>query len=37
MQDVIKDIKHIEDDLQNVERKCEKVNCAALYDGKFEY
>ena len=32
MQDVINDIKVIEEDLENVERKCEKVNCNALYD-----
>jgi hypothetical protein len=32
MQDVINDIKAIEEDLENVEQKCEKVNCSALYD-----
>jgi len=32
MQDVIQDIKVIEEDLENVEKKCEKVNCNALYD-----
>ena len=32
MQDVINDIKVIEEDLENVEKKCEKVNCGALYD-----
>ena len=32
MQDVFNDIKVIEENLQNVEQKCEKVNCAALYD-----
>jgi hypothetical protein len=32
MQDVIQDIKVIEEDLENVEKKCEKVNCYALYD-----
>ena len=32
MQDVIQDIKVIEEDLENVEKKCEKVNCSALYD-----
>jgi hypothetical protein len=32
MQDVIHDIKIIEEDLENVEKKCEKVNCNALYD-----
>ena len=25
-------IKVIEEDLENVEKKCEKVNCMALYD-----
>ena len=34
MQDVIQDIKVIEEDLENVEKKCEKVNCNALYDAK---
>ena len=32
MQDVMNDIKVIEEDLQNVVQKCEKVNCTALYD-----
>jgi len=32
MQDVIQDIKVIEEDLENVEKKCEQVNCYALYD-----
>jgi hypothetical protein len=32
MQDVIQDIKVIEEDLETVEKKCEKVNCNALYD-----
>ena len=32
MLDVMNDIKVIEEDLQNVEPKCEKVNCIALYD-----
>jgi len=32
MENVINDIKVIEEDLQNVEQKCEKVNCTALYD-----
>ncbi len=32
MQDVINDIKVIEEDLENVEKKCEKINCGALYD-----
>ena len=32
MQDVMNDIKVIEEDLQSVEQKCEKVNCNALYD-----
>ena len=32
MQDVIQDIKVIEEDLENVEKKCEKVNCNAQYD-----
>ena len=27
MQDVINDIKVIEEDLENVEKKCENVNC----------
>ena len=32
MQDVIQDIKVIEEDLENFEKKIEKVNCNALYD-----
>jgi len=32
MENVINDIKVIEEDLENVEQKCEKVNCSALYD-----
>jgi len=32
MENVINDIKVIEEDLENVEQKCEKVNCMALYD-----
>jgi len=32
MEDVIHDIKVIEEDIENVEQKCEKVNCYALYD-----
>ena len=32
MQDVMNDIKVIEEDLQNVEQKWEKANCTALYD-----
>ena len=32
MQVVIHDIKVIEEDIENVEQKCEKVNCYALYD-----
>ena len=32
MQDVINDIKIIEEDFKNVEKKCEKVNCGALHD-----
>ena len=31
MQDVINDLKTIEEDFENVENKCEKVNCGALY------
>jgi len=31
-ENVINDIKVIEEDLENVEKKCEKVNCMALYD-----
>ena len=29
---VIHDIKVIEENIENEERKCEKVNCYALYD-----
>ena len=32
MQDVIHDIQVIEEDVKDVEQKCEKVNCGALYD-----
>jgi hypothetical protein len=32
MQDVISDIKVIEEDLENIEQKCKKDNCSALYD-----
>ena len=32
MENVISDIKVIEEDIENVEKKCEKVNCMALYD-----
>ena len=32
MENVIDNMKVIEDDLENVEKKCEKINCAALYD-----
>jgi hypothetical protein len=32
MQDVIHDIKVIEEDVEDVERKCRKVNCMAVYD-----
>ena len=32
MLNVISDIKVIEEDFENVEKKCEKVNCNALYD-----
>jgi hypothetical protein len=32
MHDVINDIKLIEDGLENVEKKCEKVTCATVYD-----
>ena len=31
-ENVINDIKVIEEDLENVEKKCEKVNCNALFD-----
>ncbi len=29
-------IKLIEDDSEKVEKKCEKVNCAVLYDATFD-
>ncbi len=32
MQDVIHDIQVIEEDVADVEQKCEKVNCTALCD-----
>ena len=32
MQDVIHDIQVIEEDVRDVEQKCEKVNCMAVYD-----
>ena len=32
MQDVIHDIQVIEADVKDVEQKCEKVNCMAVYD-----
>ncbi len=32
MEDVIHDLKVIEEDIENVEQKREKVNCNALYD-----
>ncbi len=32
MQDVIHDIKVIEEYLENVEKKCRKIDCVALYD-----
>jgi hypothetical protein len=32
MENVINDIKLIEEDLENVEKKCEKVNCNAIYE-----
>ncbi len=32
MENVINDIKLIEEDLENVEKKCEKVNCDAIYE-----
>ncbi len=32
MEDVIHDLKVIEEDIENVEQKCEEVNCNALYD-----
>jgi len=32
MEDVIHDIQFIEEDVKDVEQKCKKVNCYALYD-----
>ena len=32
MDNVIHDIKVIEEDIVNVENKCEKINCIAIYD-----
>ena len=32
MENVINDIKVIEEDLENVEKKCGKINCNALYE-----
>ncbi len=32
MDDVITDIKVIEEDVKDVEQKCEKINCGAIYD-----
>ena len=32
MEDVIHDIQVIEEDVKDVEQKCKKVNCNALYD-----
>jgi hypothetical protein len=32
MQDVIHDLQVIEQDVIDVEQKCEKVNCKAFYD-----
>jgi hypothetical protein len=32
MQDVIHDIQVIEEDVKDVEQKCRKVNCGALYE-----
>ena len=32
MQNVNNDIKVIEDDLENVEEKCEKIDCKAIYE-----
>ncbi len=29
--DVINDIKVIEEDLENIEKKCGKINCTAIY------
>ena len=30
--DVVSDIEVIESDVNDVEQKCEKVNCSAIYD-----
>ena len=30
--DVVSDIEVIESDVRDVEQKCEKVNCGAIYD-----
>lgn len=32
MDDVISDIKVIEEDVKDVEQKCKKINCGVLYD-----
>ncbi len=32
MEDVIHDIQVIREDVKDVEQKCKKVNCYALYD-----
>ena len=32
MENVMHDIKIIEEDVENVEKKCEKVDCNAVYD-----
>ncbi len=32
MEDVIHDIQVIEEDVKDIEQKCKKVNCYALYD-----
>ena len=32
MENVMHDIKIIEEDVENVEKKCEKVDCSAVYD-----
>ena len=32
MSDVIQELKVIEQDVQDVEQKCEKINCGAFYD-----
>jgi hypothetical protein len=32
MQDVIHDIQVIEEDVKDVEQKCEKINCMAVYE-----